>query len=144
MHRRLVLQPQVQGVEGSGPQVSSLPWCSPRSVETADACSPVAVRAPPRHPIDDSHVRFCRRGHTHLLQRTAHGACLHPLHPHVVLLFGGYGGRLCDGRWQWLQDLATVNTVRQAERMRASRSGAAEEEKKRRCMGSVFHFHVRV
>lgn len=34
------------------------------------------------------------RGELSLLHRTAHGACAHPLRPHCLLLFGGYGGTM--------------------------------------------------
>ena len=34
------------------------------------------------------------RGNLALLRRTAHGACVHPLRPHCLLLFGGYGGQI--------------------------------------------------
>lgn len=32
------------------------------------------------------------QGDVHLLRRTAHGACVHPLRPGSILLMGGYGG----------------------------------------------------
>lgn len=34
------------------------------------------------------------RGDLTLLKRTAHDACVHPLRPHCLLLFGGYGGQI--------------------------------------------------
>lgn len=39
------------------------------------------------------------QGEVHLLKRTAHGACIHPLRPRSILLMGGYGGPGEDFRW---------------------------------------------
>ena len=35
-------------------------------------------------------------GELYLLQRTAHGACLHPQRPDCILLQGGYGRTPCE------------------------------------------------
>lgn len=39
------------------------------------------------------------RGDVHLLKRTAHGACTHPLRPGSILMMGGYGGPGEDLKW---------------------------------------------
>lgn len=45
-------------------------------------------------PQTRSYERPKLRGDLALLHRTAHGACVHPLRPECLLLFGGYGGQL--------------------------------------------------
>lgn len=52
------------------------------------------------------------QGELHLLKRTAHGACIHPLKPSCILLFGGYTSCNDKDKGQWLQDLVLINTVR--------------------------------
>ncbi|KAL4445898.1 hypothetical protein ABPG77_009097 [Micractinium sp. CCAP 211/92] len=49
------------------------------------------------------------QGEVHLLKRTAHGACIHPLRPRSILLMGGYGGPGEDFRY--LNDLVEVDTA---------------------------------
>ncbi|PSC75591.1 kelch domain-containing isoform A [Micractinium conductrix] len=49
-------------------------------------------------------------GELYLLQRTAHGACLHPQRPDCILLQGGYGRTPCEDELCFLDDLAELNT----------------------------------
>lgn len=49
------------------------------------------------------------RGDVHLLKRTAHGACTHPLRPGSILMMGGYGGPGED--LKYLNDLVEIDTV---------------------------------
>ncbi|CAG9465641.1 unnamed protein product [Pedinophyceae sp. YPF-701] len=47
------------------------------------------------HVLDATTLKWRRpviSGDTALLQRTAHGACVSPTHPHVLLIHGGFGG----------------------------------------------------
>jgi len=56
------------------------------------------------------------KGNLSLLHRTAHGACLNPIVPWCILLFGGYGTvqlqpKATDSSEpKWLSDLVSVNT----------------------------------
>ncbi|KAL4425699.1 hypothetical protein ABPG75_009715 [Micractinium tetrahymenae] len=61
------------------------------------------------NPADRSWRQAELRGDVHLLKRTAHGACIHPLRPSSILMMGGYGGPADDLRY--LNDLVEIDTV---------------------------------